>query len=137
LFAIIAVLILKLVFDFAYLPVWVKKFALLVSGCYIGSAITMNDVHGFKLLALPIAIIVAGYIVNCFITGRILCAVCGFCRKEGMLITTPAGASDIALSTADMGIENTDIIIIQIFRAIIAMAIFPQIINLIVAFTGA
>jgi uncharacterized membrane protein AbrB (regulator of aidB expression) len=54
-----------------------------------------------------------------------------------MLITTPAGASDIALSSADMGIENTDIIIVQIFRAIIAMAIFPQIINLIVAFAGA
>jgi membrane AbrB-like protein len=137
LFAIIAVLILKLAFDFAYIPAWVKKFALLISGCYIGSAITMDDVHGFKLLALPIAIIVAGYIVNCFFTGKILSSVCGFNRKEGMLITTPAGASDIALSTADMGIENTDIIIIQILRSIIAMSIFPQIINIIVAFTGA
>ena len=57
---------------------------------------------------------------------------CGFNRKEGMLITTPAGASDIALSSADIGVENTAIIIIQIFRAVIAMAVFPQIINLLV-----
>jgi uncharacterized membrane protein AbrB (regulator of aidB expression) len=48
-----------------------------------------------------------------------------------MLITTPAGASDIALSSSDIGVENTDIIIIQIFRAVFAMTIFPQIINLV------
>jgi membrane AbrB-like protein len=132
LFAVIAVVILKLVFDFALLPSPVKKFALLVSGCYIGSAITMNDVWGFGELALPIVIIVICYICNCFITGKILGRISGFSRKEGMLITTPAGATDIALSSADMGVENTDVIIIQIFRSIIAIAVFPQIINLLV-----
>jgi membrane AbrB-like protein len=130
LFSTIAVLILRLRFDFAYLPFWVKKFALLISGCYIGGGIRMNDVRGFRILALPIIIIITGYIINCFITGKILSRVCGFSLKEGMLITTPAGASDIALSSADIGVENTRIIIIQIFRALIAMAVFPQIINL-------
>jgi membrane AbrB-like protein len=132
LFSTIAVLVLRLCFDFAYLPPWVKKFALLISGCYIGGGISLEDVRGFKLLALPIIIIIAGYIINCFITGKILSRVCGFSRKEGMLTTTPAGASDIALSSADIGVENTSIIIIQIFRALIAMAVFPQFINLLV-----
>jgi membrane AbrB-like protein len=132
LFAIIAVLILKLCFDFAYLPPWVKKVALLISGCYIGSSISINDVRGFKLLALPVVIILAGYIINCFVTGKLLSRTCGFNRKEGMLITTPAGASDIALSSGDIGVENTLIIIIQVFRAVIAIALFPQIINVLV-----
>jgi membrane AbrB-like protein len=132
LFAIIAVVVLKLVFNFAWFPSPVKKIALLVSGCYIGSAVSMNDVRGFGELALPIAIIVACYIGNCFITGKILGKISGFSRREGMLITTPAGATDIALSSADMGIENTDVIIIQIFRSIIAIAVFPQIHNLLV-----
>ena len=136
LFALIAALVLRLCFDFACLPRWIKKAALLISGCYIGSAITMNDVRGFKLLALPIVIILAGYTVNCFVTGKLLSRACGFSRKEGMLITTPAGASDIALSSADIGVENTAIIIIQIFRAVIAMAVFPQLINLIVKLWG-
>ncbi|MDR0624207.1 MAG: AbrB family transcriptional regulator [Treponema sp.] len=134
LFAIIAVLALKLKFNFAFVPQWAKRFAQLISGCYIGSAITMNDVRGFKFLALPLVIILGGYIINSFITGKILSRVCGFSRKEGMLTTTPAGASDIALSSSDMGVENTDIIIIQIFRAIIAMTVFPQIINLLLLF---
>ncbi|MDR0759689.1 MAG: AbrB family transcriptional regulator [Treponema sp.] len=132
LFSTTAVLILRLCFDFAYLPPWVKKSALLISGCYIGGGISMEDVRGFRLLALPIIIIIAGYIINCFITGKILSRLCGFNRKEGMLTTTPAGASDIALSSADIGVENTGIIIIQIFRALIAMTVFPQIINLLV-----
>jgi membrane AbrB-like protein len=136
LFALVAVLVLRLCFDFAYLPPWVKKNALLVSGCYIGSTITFNDVLGFKYLALPIAIILTGYIMNCFITGKIISITCGFNRKEGMLITTPAGASDIALSAADIGVENTSIIIIQVFRASIAMALFPQIITILVFIFG-
>ena len=136
LFAMIAVLVLRLRFDFAYLPPWVKKIALLVSGCYIGSGITMNDVRGFRFLALPVVIILSGYVANCFVTGKILSRACGYNRKEGMLATTPAGASDIALSSADIGVENTSIIIIQIIRAIVAMALFPQIINLIVMLFG-
>jgi membrane AbrB-like protein len=134
LFSIIAVLALKLKFNFAVIPPWAKRFAQLISGCYIGSAITMNDVRGFRFLVLPLAIILGGYIINCFVTGKILSRVCGFNRKEGMLTTTPAGASDIALSSSDIGVENTDIIIIQIFRAIIAMTVFPQIINVLVLF---
>ncbi|MDR2257554.1 MAG: AbrB family transcriptional regulator [Treponema sp.] len=134
LFAIIAVLALKLKFNFAVIPPWAKRFAQLISGCYIGSAITMNDVRGFRFLALPLVIITGGYIINSFITGKILSRVCGFSRKEGMLTTTPAGASDIALSSSDIGVENTDIIIIQIFRAIITMTVFPQIINVLLVF---
>jgi membrane AbrB-like protein len=134
LFSIVAVLVLKLKFDFAFIPLWLKKCALLISGCYIGSAITMKDVRGFKSLALPLVITLGGYIANSFITGKILSKTCGFNRKEGMLITTPAGASDIALSSADIGVENTDIIIIQVFRAVIAMAVFPQIINVLTLF---
>ncbi|MDR1903682.1 MAG: AbrB family transcriptional regulator [Treponema sp.] len=130
LFSIIAVLFLKLKFDFAYIPPIAKKCALLISGCYIGSAIGIDDVYGFRVLAIPLLITLAGYILNCFITGKILFLACGFTRKEGMLVTTPAGASDIALSAADIGVENTDVIIIQIFRAVIAMAVFPQVINL-------
>jgi membrane AbrB-like protein len=134
LFAVIAVLPLKLKFNFAFIPSWAKRFAQLISGCYIGSAMTMNDVRGFRFLAFPLVIILGGYIINCFITGKILSAACGFNRKEGMLTTTPAGASDIALSSSDMGVENTDVSIIQIFRAVIAMTVFPQIINLLLLF---
>ena len=129
LFSSMAVLVLKLKFDFAYVSPGAKKIALLVSGCYIGSLITIEDVRSFGHLALPLFITLAGYIVNCFATGKIINKTCGFNRKESMLATTPAGVSDIALNSAEIGVANTDIIIMQVMRALIAVALFPQIIN--------
>lgn len=130
LFSAVFVLVLKLKFDFAYFSPRVKKAVLLLSGCYIGSIMTMDDARSFRLLIIPLVIILGSYIINCFITGKILSKTCGFNRKEAMLATSPAGASDIALSSADIGVQNTDIIIIQVFRSVAAMGIFPQIINL-------
>jgi len=130
-FPIISVLILKLVFDFAYLPRWAKQGAQVLSGAYIGSNIMVADILDMQYLALPISIIVIGYIANCFITGKIISNMYGFTRKEAMLINTPAGASDMALISADIGVQNTDVIVMQIIRAVVVMTFFPLIINLI------
>jgi len=135
-FSIIAVLILKLVFDFAYIPKWLKKCAQVLSGCYLGSTILMSDVLALRYLLVPLFIIVIGYGANCYVTGRIINRTCGFTRKEAMLITTPAGASDMALISTDLGVENTDIIILQVLRAVIVMSLFPQIVNLILYIAG-
>lgn len=131
-FPIIAVLILKLVFDFAYIPRLAKKCAQVLSGCYLGSIIVLRDVLELRYLLIPLIIIVLAYMANCLLTGMIIRKTCGFTRKESMLITTPAGASDMALISADMGVDNTDVIIMQVLRAVIVMTFFPQIINLIV-----
>lgn len=128
-FPIISVLVLKLVFDFAYIPKWAKKCAQVLSGCYLGSTVSLGDVIDMQHLILPLMIVVAGYAINCFLTGKLISKTCGFTRKEGMLITTPAGASDMALIASDLGVENTDVIILQVVRAIIVMSLFPQIIG--------
>ena len=133
-FPIIAVLILKLAFDFAYIPKWAKKCAQILSGCYLGSTVTYSDLLELRFLLLPLIIIIAAYMLNCYFTGKLISITCGFTRKEGMLITTPAGASDMALISADLGVENTDIIILQVVRAVVVMAVFPQIINIILKF---
>ncbi|AJA47225.1 hypothetical protein CPAST_c11250 [Clostridium pasteurianum DSM 525 = ATCC 6013] len=135
-FPIIAVLILKLVFDFAYIPRWAKKCAQVLSGCYLGSNIVLQDLLELRYLFIPLLIIIIAYMINCFFTGIIIRKTCGFTRKESMLITTPAGASDMALISSDMGVENTDVIIMQVLRAVIVMTFFPQIIHIVVYFIG-
>lgn len=131
-FSIVSVLILKLVFDFAYIPRWLKKCAQVLSGCYLGSIIGLGDVLELRFLMIPLLIVVAGYMANCLFTGMLIRKTCGFTRKESMLITTPAGASDMALISADIGVENTDVIIMQVLRAVVVMTFFPQIISLVV-----
>ncbi len=48
LFALIGVIALKLLFDRAYLPMWMKRAAQVLSGCYIGSSVTLQDVVELK-----------------------------------------------------------------------------------------
>ena len=41
---------------------------------------------------------------------------------------SPAGASDMALISADMGVNSTLLIVAQILRLVAAASVFPQII---------
>lgn len=132
-FAIVAVLVMKLAFDLAYIPKTLKKAVQVLSGCYLGSTVSFGDILEMRCLLLPFIIVVTGYVLNCWITGKIISQTCGFTRKEGMLITTPAGASDMALISADLGVSNTDIVILQVVRAVVVMTLFPQIVNFITA----
>lgn len=135
-FAIVAVLILKLCFDFAYIPKWVKKLCQLAAGCYLGTLLTLDGLLGMSALVVPILIVVVLYTANCFVAGGMERRLFGYGRKEGMLIASPAGASDMALIMDDMGIENTDVVIMQVVRAVTVMALFPQIVNLICLLVG-
>jgi membrane AbrB-like protein len=130
-FPIISALILNLAFGLAYLPPGLRRIAQILSGCYLGSSLTVGDVLEMRFLALPLGILIAGYMLNGIITGKILEKSCGFTKPEALLITIPAGASDMALIAADMGIVNPDISLLQITRLLLVMGVFPQIINLI------
>lgn len=135
-FAIAAALVMKLGLDFAFIPRWVKKACQLAAGCYLGTLLTWEGVAGIPALAVPVLIVVAFYTANCFVTGKIEQKLFGYSRKEGMLIASPAGASDMALIMDDMGIENTDVVIMQVVRATVVMAVFPQIVNAICLIAG-
>lgn len=134
--SIIAVLILKLVFDFAFIPKWMKKACQLLAGCYLGTLLTMQGLMGLVDLIVPALILITGYSLNCFATGKLESKLFGYGRKEGMLIASPAGASDMALIIDDLNVKNTDVIVMQVIRAAFVMTFFPQIINLICHFIG-
>jgi membrane AbrB-like protein len=130
-FPIAGALILKLVFNFAFLPRGLRKAAQVLSGCYLGSGFTIETVLEMRYLVFPLIILILGYLLNGIATGKALEKTCGFSRAESMLITIPAGASDMALIAADMGIVNADISLLQVTRLLLVMTFFPQIINLI------
>lgn len=129
--SIVAVSILKLAFDFAFIPKIVKKCCQLLAGCYLGTLLTAEGFAGLPDLIVPVLILIAGYTANCFAAGRLESKLFGYGRKEGMLMASPAGASDMALIMEDLHVKNTDVVIMQVVRAAVVMAFFPQIINLI------
>ena len=126
-FALVAVVIYSLATDKAFIPANIKRCAQVVSGCYLGSTITMQTLQMMRGLVLPVVIVIALYLSNCFVVGRIIHRTSRFTRKEGMLIATPAGTSDMALISADIGVQNSDVILIQAIRSVLAVSAIPQI----------
>lgn len=134
--SIVAVSVLKLAFDFAFIPKVVKKGCQLLAGCYLGTLLTAEGFAGLPDLIVPALILIAGYTLNCFAAGKLESRLFGYGRKEGMLMASPAGASDMALIMEDLHVKNTDVVIMQVVRAAVVMALFPQIINLVCFITG-
>ncbi len=136
LFALIAVIILKLSWGQTYFPIWIRRIVQVLSGAYIGRSFGLGDLLALRHLVWPAVILVAGYSANCFFSGWMLRRFCGMSRKESMLAATPAGASDMALISLDMGVQSADLVVLQVLRLVVVSSIFPQIIHLVLLLAG-
>jgi hypothetical protein len=130
-FSILSILILKLKTEKAYIPVWMRRLAQVLAGSYIGSTMGFKELLEIKYLMIPALILILGYFIMCFVLGNILSGRYRLSLKEGMLAATPAGASDMALISTEMGIDNADIIVLHIIRMVAAASIFPHIVRII------
>lgn len=130
--SLLAVLCYKLIFNRAYLPLWCRRVAQVLSGCVIGCRMKYDDILELRYLFLPAILLLAGYVINCIVVGIILSRKFGFSRREGMLSVSPAGATEMALIAADMGVDSTDLVVLQIGRLVGVLTVFTQIISLMV-----
>ena len=136
LFSMIGVTAFKLIYGKAYLPMWAKRIAQVLAGTYVGSSIGVNEILELRYIVVPTIILILGYILNCIIVGSILYKKYNFSLKEAMLAATPAGASDMALISGDLGVDSANLVVMQIIRLLVVVAVFPQIIYLIVLYFG-
>ena len=127
LFSIVAVLILKKYTSYAYMPVWMRRTAQCLSGACIGSSITLENVLELGQTIVPILVLLIIFFGNSFITGYIFHRFFGMAKAEGMLASTPAGSSDMALISEEMGHKSVIVTELHILRLLIVNVVFPQI----------
>lgn len=131
-FSMIGVICFKLRFNKVCMPMWAKRIAQVLSGAYIGCSINYSDVKELKFLIIPALLLLLGYFTACILVGKLLSKYFNMSTKEAMLAATPAGASDMALISSDLGVHSADLNVLQIIRLIAVVSVFPQIINIIV-----
>ena len=129
-FSLIAVLILNLAFNAAEIPGAAKKVAQVANGCYIGSLVSFADILFLPQVIVPMLILLALYTAYCFFNGYLLHRLFKFEIKAAFLISTPAGASDMALIASDIGVHNPQVFVMHIVRLITVMILFPQVVHL-------
>jgi len=135
-FSMLSIIGFKFLTNKAYLPRWVRRLAQVLSGTYIGSGMVYNDVLEIKFLLGPAIVLILGYAVTCLVVGTFMHKRFNMPIKDAMLACTPAGAADMALISADIGVESADVIVIQVIRLVVVLSLFPQIINGIVSILG-
>jgi len=126
-FALIAVIVLKFVGDVPPMPMWVRRLAQVVSGCCIGAGITREQIFSLKQLILPAIVLCLGYIACCVGMGYIIARGFRIDMREAMLCLSPAGATEMALIAADLGVHSTNLVVLQICRLLGVTVLFPQV----------
>ena len=81
----------------------------------------------FPRLIIPAMIVVAVYLINSYITGNLISRKFNIPKREALLMLTPAGASDMALISSEIGVHSTNLVIMQIIRMLCAVSIFPAV----------
>jgi len=127
LFSIVAVLILKKNTKYAYMPLWMRRTAQCLSGACIGSSITLENILALHQMAVPLIVLLIIFFGNSFFTGYIFHRFLGFEMAAGMLAATPAGSSDMALISEEMGHKSVIVTELHILRLLIVNIVFPQI----------
>ena len=115
----------KLIRTKAGAPDLLRRIAQLLSGIYIGTCFTSKDIAQLPYLLLPLIIMIVLFIINFLICGWLINKKRYFGYTEALLASSPAGASDMALLTADLGIQNTNLNLLHVVRLLVVVIIFP------------
>jgi len=113
------------------MPRWLRRVAQVVSGCCIGVNMTREQLFQMRQLVVPMIALCLGYVVCCIGMGCLISKVCRIPLREAMLTMSPAGASEMALIAADLGVESPNLIVLQIGRLVTTLLVFPHIFNLV------
>lgn len=130
--ALIVSSVLKLSGKTSGMPMWLRRVAQVISGCCIGAGLTRAQALQIGQLFLPALALCLGYIVCCVGIGLLLHKLFHIRLREAMLTMSPAGATEMALIAADLGVESADLVVLQICRLVGVNLLFPHIFNLIV-----
>ena len=89
-----------------------------------------------RQMILPAVLLCLGYIVCCIGVGYIMSKLFHIELRESMLTLSPAGATEMALIAADLGVESANLVVLQLCRLVGVMVLFPHIFRLIVTVFG-
>lgn len=107
-------------------PGWLRQAAQVVSGAYIGGLLDPGKFGNPVTVLSAVVITIAVLLTNAYFFGRWMERRFQVPLREGMLMLTPAGAGDMALISADIGVSSPRLILVQVYRLLIATAIFPH-----------
>lgn len=130
-FSLIAVAVANITGFAKPMPIWLRRLAQVFSGCCIGVSVAPKELAQLGTMIVPAVILCAAYLINCVLTGMLIHRLLRIPRRESMLFLSPAGATEMALIAADMGVTDANLSVLQICRLVSVNVVFPQLFRLV------
>ncbi|MCL2007788.1 MAG: AbrB family transcriptional regulator, partial [Treponema sp.] len=126
-FSMVFTCIFNLTTKRAYIPIKLRKATQIFAGSIIGSSITMGNIMEISSVILPLIIILSGLIIMNLGIGILIFFLCKLDIRTALFSTIPAGATEMALIVDDLDGDGPKVALIQTFRLISVISIFPQV----------
>lgn len=130
-FAILSVASLNVRTGKAFLPNWLKLVAQCMTGIIVGIKVTMQDIQNIPYLIVPVLLTLASLLILNFLSGFLLHKISKLDIATSLFGTIPAGISDMALISADLGGNAPKVGMLQLVRFVGILSIMPSIIKMI------
>ena len=130
-FPLVVVAALNLSASACSLPLSIKNVAQLLAGSLVGASITAKTFASIESTLVPVVMLVVSYwLVNCFYA--FACSRLHLLDlKSALFVSSPGGATDMALIAADLHADLTKIAVLQVLRAVYAVAVMPGVVMVI------
>lgn len=123
----------KLRTNISAFPIQIRQFAQILAGSMVGASFTREVAASLKTFFIPAVIIIVVYLLLSYLYAQINKHKGWLDFTSALFASCPAGATDIALISADYGVNMNSVAMIQIARLIHAVGIMPlfyQLVNL-------
>lgn len=139
--ALIGSLLAAMVFNTFYpvIPTYPKDLRLgiqILSGLVIGTRFTQADIKTLKTMVLPVLILIVMLLSINLGFAYLMSEFTALSFMTSFFACAPGGVSDLALVAADFGASMEHVALLQLFRLISVIIIFPPLIRKMIAPTG-
>lgn len=112
-----------------YLPDGIRYLTQVLAGILIGVRMTWADLVSLRLVLAPALLMIAGLIIINLIVGYLLHRLAHIELVTSLIASVPGGVSDMALIARDLGGDQSKVAVLQLFRYVFVVAVYPVIIR--------
>lgn len=128
--ALLAVALMNtLVGHAAHYPPNLRVIVQILSGLIIGSRFTREDVKALRVMGKPILILLTMMFTFTILFSVLMQKISGLSFMTSLFACSPGGMSDLSLIAVDFGASTDKVMLLQLFRFVIVVMFFPNIIK--------
>lgn len=121
----------KLRTNISAFPIQIRQFAQILAGSMVGSSFTREIAASLETFIIPAVLLIIIYLFISYLYAQINKRKGWLDFTSALFASCPAGATDIALISADYGVNMNSVAMIQIARLIHAVGIMPLLYQLV------